>query len=206
MRRSRRGRRFKEPRYSLSAQFSALCLTHCSSAFAPPRFRRPRQFLPDWPNTNRENMPFYAGGRRFLRAVLCSRAWGNLVKTRQRILTISLLRRGARSSFDPPETALRGRRPGDPGGTERYYVSLRQPLPYSLFARLWLWEGTVLFLKSRAALLEQRPLAGYAELARGSLRAKRTKKTFDGCLRNLKLPAAATPRNGTRQSSAISSC
>ncbi len=30
----------------------------------------------------------------------------------------------ARSSFDPLKTALRGRRPGDPGGTERYYVSL----------------------------------------------------------------------------------
>ena len=28
--------------------------------------------------------------------------------------------------FVPPETALRGRRPGDPGGTERYYVSLNQ--------------------------------------------------------------------------------
>ena len=32
----------------------------------------------------------------------------------------------ARESFVPPETALRGRRPGDPGGTERYYVSLNQ--------------------------------------------------------------------------------
>ena len=38
----------------------------------------------------------------------------------------------ARLSFVPPETALSGRRPGDPGGTERYYVSLWQPLPNSL--------------------------------------------------------------------------
>ncbi|WP_300744564.1 hypothetical protein, partial [uncultured Rikenella sp.] len=29
----------------------------------------------------------------------------------------------------PPETALRGRRPGDPGGTERYCVSLNQLSP-----------------------------------------------------------------------------
>ena len=28
--------------------------------------------------------------------------------------------------FVPPKTALRGRRPGDPGRTERYYVSLNQ--------------------------------------------------------------------------------
>ncbi|WP_300851992.1 hypothetical protein, partial [uncultured Rikenella sp.] len=32
------------------------------------------------------------------------RAWGNLVKTHKRILTISLLRRGARTSFDPART------------------------------------------------------------------------------------------------------
>ncbi|WP_304708376.1 hypothetical protein [uncultured Rikenella sp.] len=35
----------------------------------------------------------------------------------------------ARKSFVPPETALRGRRPGDPGGTERYCVSLNQLSP-----------------------------------------------------------------------------
>ncbi|WP_297832598.1 hypothetical protein, partial [uncultured Rikenella sp.] len=33
------------------------------------------------------------------------------------VLTISFSSNRARSSFDPPETALRGRRPGDPGGT-----------------------------------------------------------------------------------------
>ncbi|WP_300730624.1 hypothetical protein, partial [uncultured Rikenella sp.] len=32
---------------------------------------------------------------------LCPRAWGNPVKTRKRILTISLLRRGARMGFEP---------------------------------------------------------------------------------------------------------
>mgnify|MGYP001116445147 CR=1 FL=1 len=31
---------------------------------------------------------------------------------------------GRQESFELDETALRGRRPGDPGGTERYYVSL----------------------------------------------------------------------------------
>ena len=63
------------------------------------------------------------------RAVLCSRAWRNLVKTHKCILTISLFRCGARSSFEPDGTALRGRRPGDPGGTERYCVSLNQLSP-----------------------------------------------------------------------------
>ncbi len=35
-----------------------------------------------------------------------------------------LLRRRRAASFEPDRTALRGRRPGDPGRTERYYVSL----------------------------------------------------------------------------------
>ncbi|WP_294594784.1 hypothetical protein, partial [uncultured Rikenella sp.] len=88
---------------------------HCGSAAAPPvplgtrkmgvstPKRRPRQFLPDWPSANRQNMPFKRAGDGFFaqervcsRAILCPRAWGNLVKTRKRILTISLLRRGAR--------------------------------------------------------------------------------------------------------------
>ena len=53
-----------------SPQFSAPCPPHCGSAFAPPvplgtrklgvsaPKRRPRQFLPDWPSANRQNMPF----------------------------------------------------------------------------------------------------------------------------------------------------
>ncbi len=71
MRRPRRGRRFKEPRYSLSPQssaqrggktvfgfparrtiaaqskalFSAPCQPHCGSACAPPRFRAPARFI-----------------------------------------------------------------------------------------------------------------------------------------------------------------
>ncbi len=74
------------PRVRLTA--APLSLRHC---------RRPRQFLPDWPNANRQNMPFKAGGRRsFCTKSSFSRALGNLVKTRKRILTISLFRRGAR--------------------------------------------------------------------------------------------------------------
>ncbi len=87
----RTGRRFEEPRYSLSAQipaqslaqrgaktvagfrarrtvaaqstaqFSAPCPPHCGSAVAPPHSRRPRQFLPDWLSANRQNMPFLRG-------------------------------------------------------------------------------------------------------------------------------------------------
>ena len=59
-----------------SPQFSAPCPPHCGSATAPPvplgtrkmgvstLKCRPRQFLPDWPSTNRQNMPFQTGGRR----------------------------------------------------------------------------------------------------------------------------------------------
>ena len=59
-----------------SPQFSAPCPPHCGSAVAPPvplgtrkmgvstLKCRPRQFLPDWPSTNRQNMPFQTGGRR----------------------------------------------------------------------------------------------------------------------------------------------
>ncbi len=92
MRRPRRGRRFRtESRYSLSTQspakskaqsspqFSVPYPPHCGSAIAPPvplgtrklgvstPKRRPRQFLPDWPSANRQNMPSYAEGRRSFR-------------------------------------------------------------------------------------------------------------------------------------------
>ncbi len=52
----------------------------------------------------------------------------------------------ARESFDPPETALRGRRPGDPGRTERYYVSLNLfgpilcPRTYFFEFITWCWR------------------------------------------------------------------
>ncbi len=72
-----------------SPQFFALCPPHCGSAFAPPLFRRPRQFLPDWPSANRQNMPSYAGGQRSFRTL----------------------------SFNPPKTALRPGRPRVPAGT-----------------------------------------------------------------------------------------
>ncbi|WP_300853332.1 hypothetical protein, partial [uncultured Rikenella sp.] len=55
----------------------------------------------NWLNANRQNMPFKRAGDGVLRAVLCPRALGNPVKTCQHILTISLLRRGARSDHCP---------------------------------------------------------------------------------------------------------
>ncbi len=84
---ARRGRRFlTESRDSLSTQspakskaqsspqFSVPYPPHCGSAIAPPvplgtrklgvstPKRRPRQFLPDWPSANRQNMPFKRAG------------------------------------------------------------------------------------------------------------------------------------------------
>ncbi len=56
----------------------------------------------------------------------------------------------ARSSFAPPETALRGRRPGDPGGTERYCVSLNQlsPILYSRACAIHLYSATAEIVES----------------------------------------------------------
>ena len=51
--------------------------------------------------------PVSASLRLRFRSAAFSRALGNLVKTCQHILTISLLRRGARSSFDPPQPNAR---------------------------------------------------------------------------------------------------
>ncbi len=105
MRRSRRGRRFKEPRYSLSPPspgqefcpkpspmrgptrrenrfrfsrpknkcrpgYASLRLRLRSAAF----YRRPLGFHLDFAHRKTSEIPLYAGGRRFLRAVLCSRA------------------------------------------------------------------------------------------------------------------------------------
>ena len=79
---------------------SAGAARHPKDSQAYPYSRRPRQFLPDWPSANRQNMPSLRGRARpqgvlmpASTPVLCSRAWGNLVKTCQHILTIPLFRR-----------------------------------------------------------------------------------------------------------------
>ncbi len=115
----RQGRRFGEPHYSLSAQSSAkkhspilrpvsasLRLRFRSATFSVARGNSCRigrvptgRICPLW----RAGDGFFVGEQVFSRAcggqmaastpILCSRALGNLVKTRKRILTISLLRR-----------------------------------------------------------------------------------------------------------------
>ena len=112
MRRPCRGRRFpSESRYLLlvkagrksSARFSAPCQYHCGSAAAPPRLPSPAAILAGLAECQPAEYAllsgratFFARNRVFSRVILCPRALGNLVKTRKRILTISLLRRGAR--------------------------------------------------------------------------------------------------------------
>ena len=85
-----------------SPQFSVPCQPHCGSAVAPPRLPSPAAILAGLAEC--QPAEYARSSRRateFLRTTLFSRALGNPVKTRQRILTISLLRRGARMGFEP---------------------------------------------------------------------------------------------------------
>ena len=81
----------------------------------------------------------------FSRALRDSFCFGSPPKQLNRFL-----RRGTRLSFVPPETALRGRRPGDPGGTERYCVSLNQlsPILYSRACAIHLYSATAEIVES----------------------------------------------------------
>ncbi len=104
---------------------------------------------------------------------------GNPVKRRKRILTISLFRRGARSSFDPPKTALGPGRPHVPwtGNVSHFHW---QPRPNPSSARLliaaplnmktynprsaWAWQAVIAtrFTMSLTEQPRERSLIGAA--------------------------------------------
>ena len=126
---TRKGRRSSVQSTAKSiAQLTAQIQARCSAqrgAKTDYGFRAPNRHSPRLASVLR---PVSASLRLRLRSAAFSRAWGNPVKTHKRILTISLLRRGARLSY---RRGLPLRRAGAPFGcfTGRLY-------PRSLSARL----------------------------------------------------------------------
>ncbi len=183
MRRCARGRRFpSESRYSLSAP--KLSSTRPNSwgrqaaasgpgiEDAPPQARRfyepqkhGQQFSlnrspepsPMLGSTRRENRKRFSRlkNRHCPKLAPILRPVSASLRLRFRSATFfARLARG--SSFEPDGTALRGRRPGDPGGTERYCVSLNRLSPI-LCARAW---GNL--VKTRQRILTRFPSQGVA--------------------------------------------
>ena len=97
---TRKGRRSSAQSTAKSiAQLTAQIQAQCSAqrgAKTDYGFRAPNRHSPRLASVLR---PVSASLRLRLRSAAFSRAWGNPVKTHKRVLTISLLRRGARLSY-----------------------------------------------------------------------------------------------------------
>ena len=130
---------------------------HAKAGRVYPNFSRPRPFLPDWLAANRQNMPFYAGGRLssssrlelFSLATPSSSPLGNL-QTAFALLSLAASvvnkkNRKTDAATECHQTCLNGR------GARR----------------------------NRVAFREQRPFTGYAEVARGSRRQREAKLSTD---------------------------